>query len=245
MTALTFGSAVATVVGGWILGACINPDFARFARNTKHAVGYALAHYTFNYPLLLVICGIMAMGFGAQDLMSHLVPSNLGWILLLLIIFATWAANDCNLYSSSLGLTAVLPAVKRSRLAIIAGILGVLMAEFHVSEHMVSFLVLLGILIAPIGGVFVVGAIDARDPVHPEQLAPVPHWRIAPICSWLGGAALGLIVTPKTALGLGFFNLTTIPALDALLCAGAIMFVVKACEKSSARTVDVSNTAVG
>lgn len=222
-----FGAAVATVVGGWIVGASMNPDFARFALNTRHALGYALGHYSFNYPLLLILCGVMAIGFQSKDLMIHLVPSNLSWLLLILVMLATWAANDCNLYSSSLGLTAVLPKIKRSYLAIIGGIIGIAMAEFHVAGHMVTFLVLLGIFIAPVSGVFIVNAADPRDKDNPDELSPVANWHAGPLFAWAIGATVGLITTPKAALGLGLLSLTTIPTIDAVLAATLAMALIK------------------
>lgn len=230
-----FGAAVATVVGGWIVGASMNPDYARFARNTRHAIGYALGHYSFNYPILLIICGVMAIGFQSKDLMIHLVPANLTWLLLILVMLATWAANDCNLYSSSLGLTAVLPKIKRSHLAIIGGIIGILMAEFHVAGHMVSLLVLLGIFIAPVSGVFIVNGADPRDPDCPERLRAVPHYRFGALCAWLIGAGVGFLATPKDALGLGLIKLTTIPTVDAVLAAMAAMALIKAVTESRQR----------
>jgi len=229
-SAIGLGPAIATVVGGWIVGASTNPDYARFARNTKHAVGYALAHYSFNYPLLLTICGIMAIGFQTKDLVSHLVPPGYSWLLLILLMLATWAANDCNLYSSSLGLTAVFPKIRRSTLAIVAGAIGIAFAEFRLSDHILSFLVLAGILIAPVTGVFIVGGVDPRKQNDKTQVASVPDWRPSAVFSWLGGAAIGFMTTPKDALGLGLMNLTTVPALDAVLAAAFIMLSVKTCQ---------------
>lgn len=238
--AIGLGPAIATVVGGWIVGASMNPDFARFARNTRHAVGYALGHYSFNYPLMLTLCGIMAIGFGTRDLLVHLVPNELAWLLLVLIMLATWAANDCNLYSSSLGLTAIFPRLNRSSLAIAAGTIGILLAELHLSEHMVSFLVLLGILIAPVSGIFIVSAVDPREPGSPDRLAPVPRWRAAQLLSWSGGALVGFITSPKQALGPGLITLTTVPALDAVMSAAAFMALMKLFSRLSAVRADPS-----
>lgn len=228
-SALTLGAAIATVVGGWIVGASMNPDFARFARNERHAIAYALGHYSINYPLLLITCGVMAIGFATKDVMSHMVPPHLTWLLLVLMMLATWAANDCNLYSSSLGLTAVLPRIKRSHLAVFAGIIGIVMAELRVSDHIVAFLVMLGIFFSPIAGVFIVNAADPRDKDNPEQLAEQPAWRFAPLIAWAGAVIIGFTTTAKDHLGLGLWQCTTIPTLDALIAASLLMLVIKRC----------------
>lgn len=213
------GAAIGTVVGGWIVGASMNADYARFARNTKHAIAYALAHYSFNYPLLLIVCGVMAIGFGTNDIVSHLVPPHLSWLLLVLMMLATWAANDCNLYSSSLSLT-VLTGAGRAKLAIAAGIVGILLAEFKLAQNMVSFLVLLGVFIAPIAGVF----IASKSDVELNETRPFKWLAIA---AWLSGSLVGILTTPKEAMGLGLFSITNISTLDAVLVAAMLTSIFR------------------
>lgn len=227
-SALSFGAAAATVAGGFIVGAAMNPDYSRFARNTRHAVGYALADYAVLYPLLLIACGVIAIGFQSNDIMIHLVPAGFSWIVLVMMMFATWAANDCNLYSSSLSLAAVLPKFQRPQLAIVAGIIGICLAEFRLAEHMISFLTLLGILIAPMSGVFVVNGLRRRAPITLQELDTVRQWRWGPIFAWACGATLGFIATPKEALGLGLIQLTTLPTLDSVITATVVMLAIKA-----------------
>ena len=230
---LTLGAAAATVAGGFIVGASMNPDYSRFAKTTNHALAYAISDYALVYPLLLIACGIVGIKFQSSDILIHLVPPGLSWVVFLMMMFATWAANDCNLYSSSLSLAAVSSKVQRSHLAIIAGIVGILLAEFHLAEHMISFLTLLGILIAPISGVFVINALGRQKPVTSEELEQAPSWRPGPLLAWFCGAALGWIATPRAALGLGLIQLTTLPTLDSVLGAGVVMLAIKYWQKSA------------
>lgn len=225
-TAISFGAAAAVVASGFIVGASMNPDYARFAINKKHAFGYAFSDYAFIYPLLLVASGIIAIAFQTKDILLHLVPVEYSWFIFVMMMFATWAANDCNLYSSSLSLAAVLPKLQRSQLAICAGIIGIILAEFNVAEHMVSFLTLLGILIAPISGVFIIDALGRKHPILEEELLQIPNWKFAQLAAWFCGALFGYLTTPKDALGLGLFQLTTVPTLDSVLCAALAMFII-------------------
>ena len=119
-SALGFGAAAATVAGGFIVGASMNPDYSRFAKTKRHALAYALSDYALAYPLLLIACGIVAIKFQNSDILIHLAPAGFSWLVFVMMMFATWAANDCNLYSSSLSLAAVSSKVQRSHLAIIA-----------------------------------------------------------------------------------------------------------------------------
>jgi cytosine permease len=239
-SALTIGAAAATVAGGFIVGASMNPDYSRFALTKRHALGYAVSDYAFVYPLLLIACGVIGIVFGTNDIMVHLVPAGFTWIVFLMMMFATWAANDCNLYSSSLSLAAVLPKLQRSHLAIIAGIIGIFLAEFHLAEHMISFLTLLGILIAPISGVFVINAFGQKKALTASDLTNVPAWRAGPLVAWFCGAVLGFIATPKEALGLGLIHLTTLPTLDSILGASVAMVTIRTLTKNKHYAPDVT-----
>jgi len=241
-SALTFGAAAATVAGGFIVGASMNPDYSRFAINKRHALGYAISDYAIVYPVLLIACGIIGIMFRTNDIMIHLVPPGFSWIVFLMMMFATWAANDCNLYSSSLSLTVVLPKMQRSHLAIAAGVVGIFLAEFHVAEHMIAFLTLLGILIAPISGVFVIDAIGRKLPITTEELAQLPDWRRGQLFAWFCGATIGLIATPKVAMGLGLIQLTTMPTLDSVLAAGIVMFAIRFAKRSAKHATNEDTT---
>ncbi|HEY9759566.1 MAG TPA: cytosine permease [Oculatellaceae cyanobacterium] len=237
-SALTIGAAAATVAGGFIVGASMNPDYSRFARNQFHALGYSVSDYALIYPLLLSVCGFIAIAYQSTDIMVHLVPTSLSWLVFLMMMFATWAANDCNLYSSSLSLAAILPRWRRSRLAIMAGLFGIILAELHVCGHMVSFLTLLGILIAPISGVFVINALDRKSAMTETELSAIPDWRPAQLVAWFTGALIGYMATPTNSLGLGLVTLTTIPTLDSVLAASIAMLMIRLiarCARSSSQ----------
>lgn len=226
-SALSIGVAAATVAGGFIVGAAMNPDYSRFARNTRHAVTYALADYALAYPILLVICGILAIAHQTTDTMVFLVPAGFSWLVFVLLMLSSWAANDCNLYSSSLGLASIMPKIRRGHLAVAAGFVGMVLAQFHVAGHLISFLTLLGILIAPISGVFLVEHFGRTNPISAEELSSTPQWRWGAIFAWTGGSLFGFVCTAKSSFGLGLCQFTTIAALDSVLAAALLMTVFR------------------
>ena len=228
------GAAAATVTGGFIVGAAANPDYARFARTTRHAVGYALTDYAIIYPSLLIACGIIAVINQTTDVLVHLVPANFTWFVFVMMMFATWAANDCNLYSSSLALAAVIKRWQRPVLAIAAGSLGIVLALAHVAEHMITFLSLLSILIAPISGVIVMGNLRRREPYTQAELDGVPDWRWKALTAWGVAVIAGFMTTGKAAFGLALLSLTTVPTLDAVLVAVAVMGILQAIARKDA-----------
>jgi purine-cytosine permease-like protein len=99
-----------------------------------------------------LIAGLCYLEWRMQDL----PVAQLGSIALVLIMFATWIVNLCNLQCSALGLVSVFPAGRRGQLTMTAGLIGTILAELHFSSLMVSPLVLAGMLLAPAAGIIFV-----------------------------------------------------------------------------------------
>ena len=84
-----------------------------------------------------------------------------GWLGLAIVVLATLKLNDANLYSASLHAANAIEIVlghkmNRGVLTIILGLVGILFSIFGILQHIVGFLLILGIAVPPIGGVLIV-----------------------------------------------------------------------------------------
>jgi cytosine permease len=225
-SALSISSAITIVSGIVMVCALITPDLSRFAKTKGHAVGYIFSLHALAYPTTLVCAGLIAVAHGSSNILTFLVPPGYTWLIFIIMMSATWAINDCNLYSSSLSLAALLQKFRRSHLAIAAGVTGMILSELHISEHIVPFLTMLGYIVAPAAGVFIFHTITRTNPVTIEELQQVPKWRIAQIFAWLSGSLVGYLASPSTAFGLGIIKLTSIPALDGALTSVVVISTI-------------------
>ncbi len=156
--ALVTGATI--VAGGYMLGAVVTPDIARFCRNGKDV---------FWMTLVSTFLGELGIGLAAV-LLAHAVRTGdvisiifnvAGWVGVTVVSLATVKINDVNLYGSSLHLTNVIQALFRRRVnrgvvtAVLGG-LGTLFSMIGVLEHFIDFLLILGVAIPPIGGVLIV-----------------------------------------------------------------------------------------
>ena len=212
------------VAGGYMLGAVVTPDIARFCKNGKDV---------FWMTLISTFLGELGIGLAAV-LLAHAVRTQdvvnimfrvAGWIGITAVSLATIKINDVNLYGSSLHITNVIQALFRRRfnrgvITAVLGGLGTLFSILGVLKHFVGFLLILGVAVPPIGGVMVVDYfILKRDRPALEatrEAVSLPHF-----CEWLNPVGVlawlfGFLASHAIKAG--------IPALTSILASALFYF---------------------
>lgn len=223
---LSVFTGASMVAGGLMIGGIVAPDFARYCRRGTD-VFWAI--------LIALLVGEFGLGM-ASVLLSHTAHTNdvvsiifgvAGWLGIAVVILATIKLNDVNLYSSSLHLANAIQVVFRYRvnrgiLTIILGIIGILFSILGILNHIVSFLLVLGVTVPPIGGIMMVDYFLLRRdrealavtrsslklPAYCENVNPVG------LAAWMTGFLVGNIVHGGIA------------ALNSIIAAGAFYFFV-------------------
>lgn len=122
-----------------------------------------------------------------------MVHLGLGIPALAVLILAQWTTNDNNLYTSSLGLSNIIP-VNRSYISIAIGILGSVIGAFGIADHFTEFLSLLGIGIPPMAGIVICDYFVIRKMDYSINTDQLNSWNPSAIIAWLLGAAVGFSV---------------------------------------------------
>lgn len=222
-TAMPLGTLVAIVAGAYSFTATM-PDITRFVRTDRDTTIGLLVNFLGAYPLLLILTGTMAIAAGNGDFMQIMLNLGFGSLAIGVLFLATWTTNDTNAYVAALSANLFLPNLPRWQLAAGIGVLGTAAASLGIFEHFMDWLIFTGNLFAPLAGVYVMDYL-----LHPQRyhnLANIPTIRWGLVAAWLGGLAVGLLVTPPESMGLGLATLTTVPMLDALLSAAAFTWLV-------------------
>jgi len=217
----SIGIGISAVVGAFMVGVCIAPDMARFSKRPADSIVAAFCSYGTFSPLVLVIAGLPVMLSGSKDLMSAYQSIGLGLPALIILVLATWTTNVNNLYSTSLGLSQVFPRVRANIVTLLAGGVGTAVGLAGIMEYFVGFLLVLGALIPPVAGIYLVDffSMKRRD-YRLHNLQEVQSFRGFTFLAWIMGAGVGLLSS------YGGISLTGISALDSLLCAGAVYMAV-------------------
>jgi cytosine permease len=185
--------------------------------------------------LLAILVGQFGLGLSGV-LLAHVARTRdvisiifgiAGWVGVTVVVLATLKLNDVNLYSSSLHLANVIQVIFRRRinrgiLTVALGLIGILFSVLGILDHIVGFLLILGVTVPPIAGILIVDYfILQRDrgvlalarktqslPTLCEALNPVA------LMAWLVGVAAGQFIPAGVA------------SLNSVLTSGILYFAI-------------------
>jgi len=223
---VSLATGASMVAGSFMLGAILAPDLTRFCRTGTDV---------FWVWLIAIFVGQFGLGL-AGVVLAHVARSRdvisiifgvAGWVGVTVVALATLKLNDVNLYSSSLHLANFIEAIFRRRinrgiLTVGLGLLGILFSVLGILDHIVGFLLILGVTVPPIGGILIVdyfvlrryrGALDQTRttdslPTACEALNPVA------LLAWGAGAAAGQFIP------------TGVASLNSALTSGILYFAI-------------------
>lgn len=191
--------------------------FADYSRYTRSARGSFVAVWA---ALAATSLWLMPLGFAAARAAGSTDPGlmlgaiNIGWWGAALMVFATLTTNFVNIYLSGLAWRSVFPRTGGQSAVWAIGAIGTALAVTGGAalDRYVDFMLVLGGLLVPVGGVLLAHYFVSRQPVRVEDLydATGPYARtlgfsVPGIVAWAAGSA-------AFALG-GAAGGSTIPAL--------------------------------
>lgn len=233
---MSMGDGITAVIGGFIVGAVIMPDYCRFVRNSRHGILAAVLHFGVGYPLILLMLALVSIHTGEKNFIAVMAAMGLGLTGLLVLIFATWTTNTGNLYSTALVLNTIFTSVPRWLLVIIAGVLGTAMAIAGITDYFIGFLLFLGISIPPIVGIYFADYFFVHQRKYRiEQLERQPAIAYPAFIAWLAGTAVAFATARE------WFSMTTIPACDAIVVAFALYLANHLLRGKRAQLVGTAN----
>jgi cytosine permease len=224
--ALTIGVGATLVAGGFMVGAVITPDMSRFNRSWQDVVKQTVLGITLGEYTVGMIGVLLAHAVKTQNVIG-IVTTTSGALGVLILVAATLKINDWNLYSGSLGLANFIDTtfghrIHRAVLTLIVGALGTLLSALGILQHLVGFLVLLGVAFPPVGAIIVVDYFLLRG--HRKELDEarsgaglpqrVPLWNPVGLVSWLVASVAGYFLT------------WGIQSVNSLVIAGVLYFVL-------------------
>lgn len=203
-SSMTVESAISLIVGSFMVALTILPDIARFIRRKKQVYGASFSSFGLFFPLILLLAGLPGVMTGERDIINSLYQSGLGIPALFMIVFATWTTNVSNLYSSSLGFSQIFPKTADWKITVCVSIAGFTGAMFGIMDHLIGFLVFLGIFIPPVAGIYLAHFFNGLK-ACPTAIS------IRAFGVWTAAVCVAFATTNN------LFSLTHIPALDGLL----------------------------
>ncbi|RBO72454.1 cytosine permease [Microbacterium sp. H6] len=222
----TFGGAVSLVMGIFILGVVLAPDMARWAKTPRQAMIAGFVGFFFGNSIILVVAILLARIMDGTELMAIFFALGLGGVAVIVLILAQWTTNTTNLYSAGLSFASISERLSRRTVTVVLGVIGIVVGVIGAADYFVQFILVIGTIIAPYGGVYLASFFTGRKTVRWAHGATVPMvdgWSIA---AWVVGIFVAVATTnPADGPGFGWFTLTSISALDGLLV-GFVAYLV-------------------
>ena len=219
-TPMTLTTAISAIVGSYIAGVTIQPDYARFARSRRAALGSAFVALAISFPILLFCTAIPSIAYNEPDLLNVMIALGIGIPAFLLLILAAWSSNVLSVYSGALALATVFRRLDLRVLIVGVGTLGTLLALAGAGDYLIEYLVLLGITIPPISSIYVVDTLLFRKRFNEVELSKRPRLSLKALASWIAAVSAG------ACSHFGFFTLTSVAALDSIVVAGALSVIL-------------------
>ena len=222
-------AAIALVGGGFMVGAVIGPDVSRYAKNAGHAVGGVVLGFLVFQIVFIYMGAILAHAVNNWDVVNIMLGLGWGILGMLVLILAQWTTNDNNLYSAALAFAVIFRRWPKWWLTLGAGVIGILLALGGIYGQFPNWLMFLGILIPPIAGIYAADYfVVNRDFYKFENLPKAAKARWLMLATWVVSSFIGLCTTPAGAApgALGWFKITTIPAIDTFLVSFVLAIIV-------------------
>lgn len=150
---MTMSAALAAVVGTFISGGTLTPDFTRFSKDKKTAVSTTVIAFLIGNSLMLAFGAIGAMATGQADISEVMFTQGLIIPAIIILGLNIWTTNDNALYGSGLGFSNITKQPK-SRMVIINGVVGTLLSMVLYNNFM-TWLNILNSFIPATGAVLI------------------------------------------------------------------------------------------
>ena len=150
---MTMSAALAAVVGTFISGGTLTPDFTRFSKDRKTAMSTTVIAFLVGNSRMLAFGAIGAMVTGQSDISEVMFTQGLIIPAIIILGLNIWTTNDNALYGSGLGFANITKQPK-SRMVIINGIVGTLLSMILYNNFM-TWLNILNSFIPATGAVII------------------------------------------------------------------------------------------
>ena len=136
------------------------------------------------------------------------------WIALAVLFLATWTTFVINLYSTALAARASIELGDYRLMVVVLGVVGTFAALVGISDNLIDFLIVMGLLVPPIAGVYLTDFFAlGRQDFSEAKLARRSALRVNALIVVLAAGALASWLRSQNA------SLTSVGAVDSLLLA--------------------------
>lgn len=154
---ISMTQGVNLVIGSWIVGAIVMPEYTRFAKKAWVAIAIPFIVMIVAQWFLQLIGAMGGVVSGTYDFTTYMLAQGavIGGIGVIAMSFALWTTGDANLYLPAVQTASVFKRPQKV-MTVICGILGTILG-LGIYAHFVEAIVLLASIAPPLIGPLLVG----------------------------------------------------------------------------------------
>jgi len=150
---LTFATAITMVFGTFASGATQITNWTRMSKSGKIAIWACLVSFVIGNGLMVLAGAWMAIVYQQPDIVEVLVLQGLSIAAVVMLCLNLWTIQGPAIYSVSTAACHMVRSERRKTMVLVAAIAGIILAAAGMYELLIPFLLLLGAIIPPLGGV--------------------------------------------------------------------------------------------
>ncbi|GAP98108.1 cytosine permease [Leptolyngbya sp. NIES-2104] len=182
--------AIGVVIATFISGGTQATNWSRYADSTKNAVGSTLLAFLFINGLLVFTGAFCTLVYGTNDLIEAMARQGLLLGGLVLLILNVWTTQDNTIYAFSIAGSNFFRTSKRTAFVLGGATFALVLALGGIYGNMIPFLLFLGTVIPPVGGIIMADFWFNRGGRFPSLDDPLPAFNWAGVISYIVGAAI-------------------------------------------------------
>ena len=188
-----FSIAVTTGISFFIISSIMTGDMVRFCKKPLDSVWVTIVAFMLGNGVALSVGAIATAASPELSEWFGLVGVQLGIPLVLTATWVNWASGDSCLYNAVMGYTNSHPKMKWKWAIILGGIIGAIIAGTAILRSVVPFMLAIGTLVPPIGGVLVADYYWLRKNVGYYDYERKGPWNWLALLSCVVGILLAML----------------------------------------------------
>jgi cytosine permease len=190
---LSFTAGLAVVIGTFISGGTQSTNWSRFADTSKNAVNSTLLAFLGINGILVFAGAFCTLVYGTEDIIQAMAKQGLLFLGLVLLILNVWTTQDNTIYAFSMAGANFFRTSKRTLFVLGGATFAYFLALSGIYSQVIPYLIFLGSVIPPIGGIIMADFWLHRRGEFPSLESPLPAFNWAGVIAYVVAATIAFI----------------------------------------------------
>lgn len=203
--AMSFSAAVTMVFGTFASGATQATNWTRLSRSGRVAVTASVVAFLVGNGLMVVAGAWCAMVYQQADIVEVMMLQGLSFAAVVMLCLNLWTIQGPTIYNVAAATCHLVRSERRRTATLVAAGVGIVLAIGGMYEWLIPFLVLLGSIIPPVGGVIMADFWYRHRGKYPTLASvSLPRYNRAGLFAYAVGAVLAYSspwVAPLVGIG--------------------------------------------